>query len=113
LYLLYCLCSGAPAQASYVQEPPIAEQVDAALAYPSIWQAYANLCSRVVAIEAIAWSLCKHHLHFRVCMADSWLSGGILILLMVSSLVHKLRVTTKPTPEEMYFASPEKRKNPV
>ncbi|KAM6504301.1 hypothetical protein JOM56_001244 [Amanita muscaria] len=61
--------------------------------YPTVWQPYADLCTRVIVIEALAWSL--------------W---GILIILMIGSLVHKLGVTVKSTPEEMYFAHPDKMK---
>lgn len=35
-------------------------------------------------------------------------TGALLLILLVGSLAHKLRISTKATPEEMYFAVPEK-----
>ncbi|KAF8633094.1 hypothetical protein AX15_001511 [Amanita polypyramis BW_CC] len=61
--------------------------------YPAAFQPYANLCSRIVTIEALAWT--------------EW---GLSILLLVGSLAHKLHISVKSTPEELYFATPEKGK---
>ncbi|KAK2460938.1 hypothetical protein APHAL10511_007408 [Amanita phalloides] len=58
--------------------------------YPPAFQPFAGLCKKVVTIQAIAWT--------------EW---ALLIMLMVGSLAHKLTITAKPTPEEMYFEAPE------
>jgi len=59
--------------------------------YPPVFQPYAGLCKKVVTIEAVAWT--------------QW---ALLIFLLIGTLAHKLRISSKATPEEMYFAGPEK-----
>ncbi|KAF8623680.1 hypothetical protein AX17_007378 [Amanita inopinata Kibby_2008] len=56
-------------------------------AYAPNWAPFANECSRIITIEAIGWTL--------------W---GIFIFLLIGTLVQKLQITVKSTPEEMYFA---------
>ncbi|KAF8661993.1 hypothetical protein AX14_007132, partial [Amanita brunnescens Koide BX004] len=59
--------------------------------YPPAFQPFGGLCKKVISIEAIAWT--------------EW---ALLIFLIIGSLAHKLRISTRATPEEMYFGGPEK-----
>lgn len=54
---------------------------------PEIWRPYARECGRVVTIQAVAWSL-----------------FGLYFLLFVGTLIHKLKVSARPTPEGFYYS---------
>ncbi|KAF5313729.1 hypothetical protein D9611_010095 [Ephemerocybe angulata] len=52
---------------------------------PPNWRRFADQCRIIVSIQAMAWAL--------------W---GLYILLFVGTLIHKLKITTRPTPEGFY-----------
>ncbi|TFK38763.1 hypothetical protein BDQ12DRAFT_651100 [Crucibulum laeve] len=56
-----------------------------ASAYPEKWQPYAHECSKIVSIQAVAWTL--------------W---GLYIFIMIGSLMYKLGIRIKPTPGGFY-----------
>ncbi|KAJ2912929.1 hypothetical protein MD484_g7484, partial [Candolleomyces efflorescens] len=53
--------------------------------YPEAWQPYAHECSRIVAIQGLAWAL--------------W---GLYVFLFFGTLFHKVQFKTRPTPEAFY-----------
>ncbi|TEB21128.1 hypothetical protein FA13DRAFT_164644 [Coprinellus micaceus] len=53
---------------------------------PENWRPFARECGRVVTIQAVAWSL-----------------FGLYILLFVGTLIHKLKIRARPTPEGFYY----------
>ncbi|PPQ87894.1 hypothetical protein CVT25_001236 [Psilocybe cyanescens] len=53
--------------------------------YPEKWQRFSHECSRIVSIEAIAWSL--------------W---GLYMFMLFGSLMYILRISLRPTPGGFY-----------
>ncbi|RXW22508.1 hypothetical protein EST38_g3342 [Candolleomyces aberdarensis] len=54
--------------------------------YPEPWRPYAHECSRIVAIQGLAWAL--------------W---GLYIFLFFGAVFHKIQFKARPTPEGFYY----------
>lgn len=70
--------------------------------YPQEWQPYVGECSRVVAIQGIAWALCKFESFSGDIALLNIFAGGLYIFLMLGTIIHKVKFVTRATPEGFY-----------